>query len=380
MRRFLGLTLAALAAVLLAAVPAQATFPGKNGKLSFGAPIPTDENVFDTYTLNSDWTGLTKLIPNGGSARWSPDGTRIAFRSPDYENCCHWESELYVMDADGSSARQLTDFNRTYPHHFAHIGGRSEIEWSPDGTSIAFGVEIFSNTGGGLYTVSANGSGLRLVSARGFAPTWSPDGNRIAFNDGENDIFIENRDGSDLRRLTSGGWPEWSPDGSTILLQRRGFTNPPSPDDGLYTIRPDGTGERKIASTGGGGVWSPDGTKILTPEGILRADGSLLVPRLGDFATWSPDSTKVAFIQGYDDPPDGSYKHTDIYVVNADGTGTINVTNRRDRYLGLDWQPIPAPKRSDYKNANEFCKAEQAFWGYQFSQHYRNFGQCVSGN
>ena len=43
-------------------------------------------------------------------------------------------------------------------------------------------------------------------------------------------------------------------------------------------------------------------------------------------------------------------------------------------------QPIPGPERTDYKSSNQFCKAEQSFWGDQFGQRYRNFGQCVSGS
>jgi hypothetical protein len=40
----------------------------------------------------------------------------------------------------------------------------------------------------------------------------------------------------------------------------------------------------------------------------------------------------------------------------------------------------PGPKRSDYKNAAQFCKALEAFLGDRFRRRYRNFGQCVSSN
>jgi hypothetical protein len=49
-----------------------------------------------------------------------------------------------------------------------------------------------------------------------------------------------------------------------------------------------------------------------------------------------------------------------------------------------NWQPIPGPKRIDYKNAAKFCTAEQEFWGDQFASRYGGgknaFGKCVSGN
>ena len=49
-------------------------------------------------------------------------------------------------------------------------------------------------------------------------------------------------------------------------------------------------------------------------------------------------------------------------MMNADGTGQVNITNGPD--LMPDWGPIPtAPQRSNYKNAAEFCKAERDFLG-----------------
>jgi hypothetical protein len=52
---------------------------------------------------------------------------------------------------------------------------------------------------------------------------------------------------------------------------------------------------------------------------------------------------------------------------------------------GLDWQAIPAPKRSDFKNPAKFCKAERAFLGDgAFAQKYGGgadaHGRCVAGN
>ena len=71
-------------------------------------------------------------------------------------------------------------------------------------------------------------------------------------------------------------------------------------------------------------------------------------------------------------------------MLNADGTNATNITNTPDVGKGgFDWQAIPGPKRTDYKNSNKFCKAEQDFWGDQFASRYGDganaFGKCVSG-
>ena len=70
-----------------------------------------------------------------------------------------------------------------------------------------------------------------------------------------------------------------------------------------------------------------------------------------------------------------------VGIMNSDGTNPRPF----NQVVGIsaDWQTIPGPKRSDYKNSNQFCKAEQAFWGDQFASRYGGgsnaYGKCVSG-
>src|SRR4051812_32740548 len=117
MRRVLGL-LGVLAALLIAAVPAQATFPGKNGKIAFSAgPGGTAPKIF---VMNPDGTGVTQVGPSGGqNPEWSPDGKRIAFTVG---------RSLFMMNADGS------DITNIPLNHWIH--GR--IAWAPDGSRFAF--------------------------------------------------------------------------------------------------------------------------------------------------------------------------------------------------------------------------------------------------
>ncbi len=119
-------------------------------------------------------------------ARWSPDGSRIAFIKIADTATPFTVGALWLMDADGSNPRKLADVDAG--HGFAEA-------WSPDGKRIAFVVRenrddpradqdaaaLRSNLG----VVSANGGGqmslTHLPGARVEAPVWSPDATSIAF-------------------------------------------------------------------------------------------------------------------------------------------------------------------------------------------------------
>ncbi len=171
---------------------------------------------------------------------WSRDGRTIVFVS--------WRDgngEVYAMDADGSSPRNLTQD----PAKDVHPA------WSPDGRRIAFVSRRDGNSE--VYVMDADGSGKRNLTrsrANDDYPTWSPDGRRLAFLRGPQgfwsyQLYVVNADGSGLRRLTlrvPEGTPEttgtqkgktdqlvWSPDGRTIYF-------------GRYLVRTDGSGARRL--------------------------------------------------------------------------------------------------------------------------------------
>ena len=158
---------------------------------------------------------------------WSPDGRKLAFVSRRDGN-----SEIYVMNADGSGQENLTQ----------HPASDSHPSWSRDGRKLAFVSRRDGNSE--IYVMNADGSGLRNVTrtpSDDLGPAWSPDGRAIAFvhrsrrsarrthrvtpcNNYETYLYVVNGDGSGLRRLTTHRAqlfnPSWSADGKTIRYGR----------------------------------------------------------------------------------------------------------------------------------------------------------------
>jgi TolB protein len=155
--------------------------------------------------MNLDGTGVTKLTndPVGaGQAAFSPDGSKIVYRSES-------DGALYVMNSDGSGRVRL-------------VSGGSNPAWSHDGRQIAFA------SGQEIYSIAiAGGVPRRLTDNAGpdDMPAWSPDDQRIAFLsflDGQMGLFEMNSDGTQVvRRVRMGsrtvhGRPVYKPNGSLI--------------------------------------------------------------------------------------------------------------------------------------------------------------------
>jgi Tol biopolymer transport system component len=207
----------------------------------------------------------------------------------------------------------------------------------------------------GYYIYLADPSGVDLRQfARGFEPTWSPDGSKIAFQGMDSGIFVMDVGGTAQRRLRGGdSWlPRWSPEGSKIAF----VTCTPNGENGPFSgcdmtfgiINADGSGELMLGQTDFMGTippaaWSPDGNKIAFVSGdeeccadlyVINADGSGLaqLTRLGTVtgADWSPDGRTLALRAA------GS-----VYVVNADGSDLIQLTNDTGPLVvrHLEWSP-----------------------------------------
>lgn len=213
--------------------------PALPGRIAFHSDR---DGEIDIYVMNADGSEARRLTDAPGrdfEPHWSPDGSTIVFSTDrdDPEN-----AHLYLMDADGANQRRLvTGLDDD------QVGAR----WSPDGQYILFHSNplIDGQPRFDIYRVRADGSELTNLSntvGNNFMADWSPDGQRIVFvtqRHGNSELYVMNADGTGQVRLTESMaenfLPRWSPDGSQIVFEssRAGTTY------SLYLIdAPDGAG------------------------------------------------------------------------------------------------------------------------------------------
>jgi Tol biopolymer transport system component len=315
----------------------------------------------EDYVMNADGSGQRNLTKTWGldvSPIWSPDWRRILFlRNPcsGVRDACKSVTQIYRMNADGTGRRRLA---RGVTYRQNSSGQRTSEHsaiptWSPDGRKIAF---VSDRTGSAeVYVMNADGSGQRRLTqhAKPKELAWSPDGRMLAFGShavgGPRDVYVMNANGTGLRNLTPGpGGGEalsWSPDGRKI-----GFRSLRDGSGEIYVVNVDGTGLRRLTqltrnpvSSGGttfsAPVWSPDGHKILFVRSgwghgltnseifVMNADGSrqrnlTRNPAPDDDPVWSPDGRKILFVSKRDG-------YGEVYVMNANGSGPRNLTQLR---------------------------------------------------
>jgi len=282
-------------------VPAGAAAPAAvQGELAF---VGDDHGVPQIFVIGADGSGRRRLTdaPGGSTTPvWSPDGQQIA--------CVRrsgGDSHIYVMDARGGSQRALT----------TGAGRAASPAWSPDGRQI-----VFAAARDGVSQISvvrSDGSGRRDLAPSPrdqVAPAWSPDGQLIAFlakaSGGYLELFVVGADGRNVRQVPTpvpSLQPDvtefvWLPDGRLAYTNRSGLAQ-----EGLTVTTVSGA-ERRYLGSASSPAWSPDGRQLAfvvshagAPEIYVRSGGAkparLVDPSLTPVRpAWSPDGRQIAFL------------------------------------------------------------------------------------
>ena len=145
-----------------------------NGRIAFKIDISGNSEIYVMDADGSNQVNLTNNPATDSIPSWSPDGSMIAFHA---DRSQPGEPEIFVMDADGSNQTGLTN----------NTASDVASSWSPDGSKIAFTSRRDGNCGPlceEIYVMDADGSNptrLTINGERDTSPSWSPDGIRITF-------------------------------------------------------------------------------------------------------------------------------------------------------------------------------------------------------
>jgi dipeptidyl aminopeptidase/acylaminoacyl peptidase len=264
------------------------------------------------WIMNADGT-RNRFLTKGSSARWSPDGTRIAyFADGDPKG-----TQVFVrwMDAEGATS-QITRV----------IESPSDLRWSPDGKWLAFAMLVRHATPWTISMPTAPTGASWTAAPRVVDRMHYRQDRRGFMEDGYLHLFLVSADGGTPRQLTSGDWNvgarfdglaigvgyDWTPDGKSIVVD--GLKDPAADRNyrasAIYLV--DVAGGAIRALTARPGVWS---TPVI-----------------------SPDGRSVAFT-GYDST-NASYRASDLWVMGIDGGGMRKISGDLDRDpAGMRWAP-----------------------------------------
>jgi Tol biopolymer transport system component len=203
----------------------------------------------DLFLMHADGTEQLHLT-RGSSASWSPDSRNIAFHASASGvgrpiNPDGWtttiDSDIFVVNVADLLTGVAQPMNITNNPETVD----DDPDWSPDGQKIVFTSHLVSDnptnsTSAEIYVMRVNSQGvpvqdglpnpqrLTFNNEEEAAPTWSPDGKRIAYmchNGGRDfEICVMNADGTNQTALTTNSihdaTPSWSPDGTQIVFTR----------------------------------------------------------------------------------------------------------------------------------------------------------------
>lgn len=271
--------------------------------LAEGTVPPRNSEIFLLRADGSEARNLTQHPADDGAPVWSPDGRAIVFKS-DRDG----EYAYFRMNLDGSGVTKLVP----------DVALFSRIEWSPDGAHVVFhGRE-------GIAACAADGTHRRLLAAHGSLPALSPDGKWVLYWVWKADeMRVVSLDGSRDRLISNGHAITWTPDGRGIFYVPR-WEGQKKPRH-VHRIDADGRNPRTVLENvqltsvnDPRRLWNPAGDRIaLAVEPSLPGplkNGIVILDQAGnivrDFRTadrflyggsvsWSPDGKTVAYDKFY---------------------------------------------------------------------------------
>lgn len=245
---------------------------------------------------------------------FSPDGTKLIYSQYGNHGTDTRDTSIEMMNADGSE--QHTLFHREGVSAFDAV-------WSPAGDMIALCVGKYFRAPGfpasQVALMKPDGWGFRIIADDGVNngfPSWSPDGKRIVYKRGRQLVILSLADGKVTPLTDEAHWynfPQWSPKGDMIM-----FTSDRDGDFELYTIRPDGSGTRRLTNTPGNdahSIWSADGEWIVFSSA-----------RMGF-------KDEMALYDGVPQP------YGEIFAMRADGSDVRQLTDNKWEDASPGWAP-----------------------------------------
>jgi Tol biopolymer transport system component len=324
-RRALAIALfAGLVAVLPAATAAASAADETARASTYWLVVSSDrDGERRPYAIRSDGSRLTPLAPRSGEPLYpfavSRNGRTIVYSDP--QEGPH--NGIYVSHANGSGLRRIV------------VDGWPAA-LSPDGKTLAFEYGYPAR----LDVIGTDGRNRRrLGRGSGYGIEWSPDGKALlltveAPKFPRNAIVIRPLHGKQrvVRRAAWIGDAKWSPDGRWIAYSR---SHGEDRSNGIYAIRPNGTGRRRVSKLSGSFSWARDSKRLALAfyggMAVVRADGrgSKRIRLRGfssiDGLSWLPDGRRLTFAAART-VREGTEGASRIWIIGADGRGLRRVT------------------------------------------------------
>jgi TolB protein len=253
--------------------------------------VTGEDGFFDTRVVYVAETGpgnarvkrLAIMDQDGANHRYLTDGRALALTprfSPTlqevvYMSYAQQTPRVYLMNVDTQRQELLGNFpNMTFAPRFSPDGNRVVMSLAADGNSDVYAMDVRSRSI----------SRLTNHPAIDTSPSYSPDGNRVVFTSdrgGSQQIYVIGAGGGDGQRISFGqgrySTPVWSPRGDYIA-----FTKQEGGNFSIGIMRPDGSGERTLASSylDEGPTWAPNGRYLMFFRQAPNAGGRAGAVRL----------------------------------------------------------------------------------------------------